>query len=671
MNQKCLTTIFVPVQPLNFNVNPPSICQKHQKPLSYYNKCKPDNDPICIDCLTDETKTGADSNLYIPFSNLEQEYYYQKNAFFQIIEQANNMKKYDSHITNFQQLLTNFFSQFIAKFLKETILANLASSPQKKVDFHEKNNNNLNSKEIMNILNKVENEKYILENKCADVFCQINKLQTILLKDHEKLAKSFKNLLNQFFQDQIQYLSDKKESKDRNSINEQSNKDSSSNPINSPKNTPDNLVKTQFETKARSDDNISQFSPGDDLLINFDDKIKEMSNFASNINLNIEKEKIFEENVEFDIEDDKKINNSHDLNNSFNEINIDKKDNEKDSEKINLDKELEWRKKKNDTEELAWRRKKTDDDNIYLDHKEKINKLIEQDKNKKATVNQSFFKNTKNTGFKKKSYLNKSFQKYHQHKFNFPKKIEYKQYNQFVQKTCPKCSCSFITTKNEEICQNCKYASDEDEHINNRRLRNFSSKKGKFSFFPKNFMNQKKLHISSRIGNKKTFGKKGEAPFNRHFCNKALIHSNSNFLNHHNNRKNSPNLFDDHKRFFNSKFKANRGKDNYDGKFGQKKYKVGRNADDFEVDLESGEESNDDNKLKNGEKSFFKTTDEIFRNDKDCDKDFDDNKSNCPINKKEMCENDEINADDNGDEENVRDEEGDNDAGDNDFEADF
>ena len=66
MNQKCLTTIFVPVQPLNFNINPPSICQKHQKPLSYYNKYKPDDEPICIDCLLDETKTGTESNLYIP-----------------------------------------------------------------------------------------------------------------------------------------------------------------------------------------------------------------------------------------------------------------------------------------------------------------------------------------------------------------------------------------------------------------------------------------------------------------------------------------------------------------------------------------------------------------------------------------------------------------------------
>ena len=142
MNQKCLTTIFVPVQPLNFNINPPSFCQEHQKPLSYYNKLKPDNDPICLDCLIKEAKEGKDINLYLPFSNLEQEYYYQKNAFFQIIEQANNMKKYDAHITNFQRLLTNYFGQFIAKFLKEKILGNSSniSSTQKKVDFCDKNN---------------------------------------------------------------------------------------------------------------------------------------------------------------------------------------------------------------------------------------------------------------------------------------------------------------------------------------------------------------------------------------------------------------------------------------------------------------------------------------------------------------------------------------------------
>ena len=100
MNQKCLTTIFVPVHPLNFNVNPPSVCQIHQKPLSYYNKCKPNNEPICIDCLLNEIKEGKETNLYLPISNLEQEYYYQKNAFCQILEQANNMKKYDTHITN-------------------------------------------------------------------------------------------------------------------------------------------------------------------------------------------------------------------------------------------------------------------------------------------------------------------------------------------------------------------------------------------------------------------------------------------------------------------------------------------------------------------------------------------------------------------------------------------
>ncbi len=87
MNQKCLTTIFVPMQSINFNLVPPAICQIHQKPLSYYNKYKPDNDPMCLDCLINEIKEPKNPNLYVPFSNLEQEYYHnyfpcQTNPFY-------------------------------------------------------------------------------------------------------------------------------------------------------------------------------------------------------------------------------------------------------------------------------------------------------------------------------------------------------------------------------------------------------------------------------------------------------------------------------------------------------------------------------------------------------------------------------------------------------------
>ena len=212
MNQKCLPTIFVPVQPLNFNINPPSFCQKHQKPLAYYNKLKPNNDPICLDCLMNEVKEGKDSNLYLPMCNLEQEYYHQKNAFFQIIEQANNMKRYDSHITNFQRLLTTYFSQFIGKFINERIFKNL---PKKKVELNEKNSSCSNYKDMMNILYKVEKEKFILENKSADVFCQLNTMQKILLKSHEKLAKGFNDLLQSFFA----------ESKNENSANKENIKE--------------------------------------------------------------------------------------------------------------------------------------------------------------------------------------------------------------------------------------------------------------------------------------------------------------------------------------------------------------------------------------------------------------------------------------------------------------
>ena len=717
MNQKCLTTIFVPVQPLNFNINPPSFCQEHQKPLSYYNKNKPDKDPICLDCLINEAKEGKDINLYLPFSNLEQEYYYQKNAFFQIIEQANNMKKYDAHIMNFQRLLTNFFGQFIAKFLKEKIFGNSSNSnsTQKKVDFCEKNNACLNSKEIMNILNKVENEKYILENKCADVFSQINQLQRILLKNHDELEQSFKRLLYGFFDNNKNGLSAGKD----NSKEIQPNKRNISVPSNSSQKGQDFLTSTKYQSKTPKEDNISQFSPIDDIKINFSDK-----GLTSNINLNMEKEKIFEENIEFEPDEEKKSTNSHnEINNCFPENKFPKLFQEKAQEttsSINkVEHELEWRKKKSDEEPFCWRRKSDDDDDdICREHKDKINKLIEQDKNKKSSLNQSFFQPKKNFN-NKKCNLNKSFQKYNPAKFCFSKKIDYKQYNQFMQKTCNTCGSSFVTTKDDDICQNCKYISDDEEKLKKRGHRQYSNKNEKFRFFPKNFGGSKKTHMQCRGGNKKFFSKKNETSFNRQFGNKTLIHSNSNFLglNHHgNNRMNSPKGFTINGRYN----KMNKGKEKHDQKLGknsvaQKNYQQKKKKDDFEVDLESANESksndNKENDMSNNlskvEKTFYKTSVQIFddnsrkkieeNNMDDNDDSQSDNKNNMGNNKindssdkKELFEkednnDDEINADndniddkddeDNGDDcddnnsKEVREHYDDN--MDNEFEADF
>ena len=689
MNQKCLTTIFVPVQPLNLNMNTVSVCKNHQKPLSYYNKYKPNNEPICIDCLLEETKNGKDSNLYIPVSNLEQEYYYQKNAFFQIMDQANNMKKYDSHITNFKNLLLNYFSQFIANFLNEKIIGNL---PQKKVEFCDKNNACLNKNDILNLLYKVENEKFFLENKSADVFCQLNKLQKTLLNNHAKLEKSFKDLLNSFFDNSKNDFFVQKENSKENYISKtQSNKRHNPN-ISAQKNTSkinsDTLASTKYKSKTPFEEEISQFSPLDKPNENMNDK-KEISNFPYKININMEEEKIFEDNIIFD---------KNEINNSFSERKNSELDTNKNQEK-NLENnkaenELEWRKKKSEVEEeLAWRRKKGDEeDEICKEHKDKINKLIEQDKNKKSNpINQSFYHKNKKTYKSKPNNLNKSFQKYNPAKFNFSKKIEYKQYNQFLQKNCSKCGSSFLTTKDDEICQNCKYISDDEDRLNKRRKnKDFSKKNGKYGFFSKNF---KKTNIQSHFGNKRFFGKK-DTSFSRNFVNKSLIHSNSNFLNFHGKIMNSPKGFDEFKKYNNNgKYKMNKGKENYENKYpknnygakGAKKYYERKAKDDFEVDLDTEEDNNANSDDKNDikeEKLFFKTTNEISRNNSvkkndenimnnnqnisDCDSEeknsFDFNKNEDFFDKKEFDEKD-IN-DDSSDNENK-------DAENDDFEADF
>ena len=43
--------------------------------------------------------------------------------------------------------------------------------------------------------------KSLNENKCADVFCQINKMQKMFLKNHKKIENGFRDLLLQCFED--------------------------------------------------------------------------------------------------------------------------------------------------------------------------------------------------------------------------------------------------------------------------------------------------------------------------------------------------------------------------------------------------------------------------------------------------------------------------------------
>ncbi len=714
MNQKCLTTIFVPVQPLNYNINPPSVCQKHQKPLSYYNKYKPNDDPICLDCLLNEIKESKEPNLYLPISNLEQEYYSKKNSFGQIIEQTNNTKKYDVRIINFQHLLTNYFSQFIGKFINERIFHNI---PQKKVELYAKSTTCVNTKEMLALLCKVENEKFVLDNKPADVFCQISILQKIFLKSHEKLEKAFKDLLQTFFVDsKIVSFTEKENSSNKSSPNEKNK--TNSNPSvssSSSKKSPDIFSSAKYIIKTSNEENISKFSPIDEPKENFIDKNKEISNASPDINMNMEKEKLLDENIEFNIEEEVKKNPFHnDLNNSFSEkANCEtyEKNREKEN-KFDIKAENDLEIKQSEEEELPWRRKKSDeDDAIYREHKDKINKLIEKDKNKKAgntSTNQSFYQRKKNN-YKKNhnnSNLNKSYQKYIPNKFTFSKKIEYKQYNQFSQKLCCKCGSSFITTKDEDCCHNCKYISD-DERLKKRGNKDYKNKKSKF-YFQNSFVMQKKYHLQPH-GMKKYLGNKNETQYNSNYINKTLIHSNSTFSKHFIKKMSSPKGFEERKKYsMNAKYRINKGKEKYDDKFGKnnfggKKYYEKKkrdnknnnnsynNKDDFEVDLDSDEDKDFNNQSGNntdnnkGEMSFTKTTfealdEKIFKNICEKSDDENENKDNFDENKNgyydngeisEKMENNENSDNDNGDNDGDSDGDDNGNGEENDFEADF
>ena len=684
-NKNFMNTLYVPMQPMNLNLGTPKNCEKHQKPLLYYNKYKPDKEPICIDCLTDEAKDLNPPNLYLPFSNLEQDYYFQKKSLMQVIEQANNIKKYEKHIINFQQLLIRYFSQFITSFIKEKIFYTL-NQGQKGNDCLEKFNlfTPTSGKDIMNILNKFENEKFILENKCADVFCQINKLQQTFLKNHKKIESNFKDLLFECFEEKDEFNLD---SKGRDN-NKQDNfylcktKSSKKNPnlmncvnniqndycTNSNFSAPNNNIKINSESVPNSksgdkNSTLNRFSPNEKKDIN----INETRTIPSNININMQKERIFEESPKPKMEQ------------------IGEK---KDDPFPNNDNKPNFSPKRNHStmsQELP--KKKEEDNVIYRSHKEKINSLIEKDKNKK--LNQSFYQ-PKRSNLRKRPKLDRSFQKFNR-RFGHQKKLEYKQYNQFIQKTCQECGASFPSLQNsgENYCRKCRPNTDEGNEKSNRIMmkRDSSFKRDnndfhKYSYRPKNFITQKK-----KFGTSSHFWNKGKSNFMKikkdlsfnsyHFGHKTLHHSNSNFISRHPKRFNSPKPFRKPKKFGlnnpNQKYKSNGDKEKYD----IKKYNEKNLKDDFEVELNSVEESKNGESEEESEErkeiSFTKRTNNYFRNHSEEEKsnenennfgffDKDDDKDD------EEIENGEIKENEDNDEEDKKE---DDDGDDNDFEVDF
>ena len=639
-NQNYFSPMYAQMKHLNLNIGTPKNCEKHQKPLSYYNKYKPEKNPVCIDCLAEEAKDLSQPNLYLPYTNLEQDYYYQKKLLLEIIEQSNNIKKYEKHVISFQQLLIRYFSQFIIKFTKEKIFCNL-NKTKKGLDFLDKINVfPLNSsQDMMNVLSKFESEKFILENKCADVLGQINKMQQNFLKNHAKIESVFKDLLSDCFEDKENLKDSYQKAKTNQNDNfygfkTQSNKKNenlmncvnmkyayySNSNISAPCHSINiqNNQDTISNIASPKSNEINQYSPKENININ----INESPSIPSNININMEKERIFEESPKPKIEQRENTNsNSESIQNMNPMFDSSPKKNHPNSEK-----------------EIP--KKKEEDSLVYHSHKEKINSLIEKDKNKK--VNQSFYQ-PKRSNNKKMPKLNNSFQRF-KPKFGTKKKFEYRQYNQFVQKICKECGASFPSLensgKNELFCKNCRPRLDEDDGRSRRNISQRDSSYNrerndynKYSYRPKNnFISQKKKFGASSSSShywnkgKNNYTKKDSSFNSHHFAPKTIHHSSSNFISRQVNRINSPKPFGRPKKFgFNnpiSKYKSNKDKDN--DNFGIKKYNEKNLKDDFEVDLNSVEESknndSDEESEERKEKSFSKTTNDFFRNRSDEDR---------------------------------------------------
>lgn len=190
------------------------------------------------------------------------------------------------------------------------------------------------------------------------------------------------------------------------------------------------------------------------------------------------------------------------------------------------------------------------------------------------------------------------------------------------------------------FCKNCRPRLDEDDGRSRRNISQRDSSYNrerndynKYSYRPKNnFISQKKKFGASSSSShywnkgKNNYTKKDSSFNSHHFAPKTIHHSSSNFISRQVNRMNSPKPFGRPKKFgFNnpiSKYKSNKDKDN--DNFGIKKYNEKNLKDDFEVDLNSVEESknndSDEESEERKEKSFSKTTNDFFRNRSDEDR---------------------------------------------------
>lgn len=189
----------------NVNIKEPYVCEKHCKPLTFYNVTYPWKKPLCIDCLGEETKKEEELllknsvipviNRYIPSSQLIDQFFLTIKSMEEIQPKLiDSNSSYEKYLFQLEETLMKFMNKVVKNYFSK-VLKKLRIMENKIIKPYPA----LTPLDILNFINT--QEKYIeeLKNKKTQNYSIINKMQTKLIEYHSFLEEQLQSLFNSFF----------------------------------------------------------------------------------------------------------------------------------------------------------------------------------------------------------------------------------------------------------------------------------------------------------------------------------------------------------------------------------------------------------------------------------------------------------------------------------------
>lgn len=191
---------------LSTSIKKISICDKHNKPLTFYNISNPWKIPLCIDCLLDKTKREEESskgrstpslmNHYIPCENLKNEFNSAITTFQTTQSKVkSNMIKYENYFKLLQETFMKFMNKKINEYFQKIFTKMKEMQKSSPLNLYSV----MSPQAMLSFITSNEVSLKELQEKKIKIFDTICQLQNKLLSSNCKLTESINILLDKFF----------------------------------------------------------------------------------------------------------------------------------------------------------------------------------------------------------------------------------------------------------------------------------------------------------------------------------------------------------------------------------------------------------------------------------------------------------------------------------------